>query len=186
MDSELFAARAAAHRAGPIITGHVVRLAEGYGREVTVGQHILIAVLFAAGIARVLGLLLATLRQAGGGGGARRRWRELRKGPEFLVTPLHLRDARGILCEIEIHGHLPQSALDPGDHIQVTVRGQKDAELPPRVERIVNITTRQLLTPRIPTLWSHLGPALLLQATLGLLLVAALVAWTLSGWTGAP
>ncbi|SDZ45180.1 hypothetical protein SAMN05444365_1187 [Micromonospora pattaloongensis] len=178
MESELYAARAA-HRAGPIITGHVVRLAEGYARELRVGQHVLVAVLFAAGIARLLGLALAALRQAGGAGGARRRWRELRKGPEFLVTPLQLRDTRGVLCEVEIHGHLPQSALDPGDHIQVTVRRQKDHQLPPRADRIVNITTGQLLTPRIPTLWSHLGPALLLQAVLGVVLLAV-AAWLLT------
>ncbi|MEV1288552.1 hypothetical protein [Micromonospora sp. NPDC049679] len=178
MDGDLFAR--AAHRAGPVITGHVVRLVEGYPREIKVGQHVLVAVLFSAGIARALGLLLAALRQAGSGGAARRRWRELRKGPEFLVTPLHVRDTRGVLCEMEIHGHLPQSALDPGDHVQVTVRRQKDAGLPPRIERIVNITTGQLLTPRTPTLWSHLGPALLLQATLGLLLVGAVAGWTMT------
>lgn len=177
MDSELFAARAA-HLAGPVITGHVVRLRPGYSRELRVRQPALVAVLFAASIGRLIGALFAALRAAGSGG-ARRRWRELRKGPEFLVTPLQLRDGRGLLCEVEIHGHLPQSALDPGDHIQVTVRPQRDPTLPPRVERIVNITTQQLLTPRIPTLWSHLGLPLLLQALFGLLVAGALLAWLL-------
>ncbi len=37
---------------------------------------------------------------------------------------------------------------------------------------MVNLTTLQPLTPRIPTLWSHLGPALLLQAAIGLTLAA--------------
>jgi hypothetical protein len=81
-----------------------------------------------------------------------------------------------VLCEMELHGHLPQSALHPSDHVQVTVRRQKDPDLAPRVERIVNITTGQLLTPHPPTLWSHLGPALLLQAGLGLLLIGAVLA----------
>ncbi|PZM89967.1 MAG: hypothetical protein DIU79_14740 [Actinobacteria bacterium] len=170
MDSELFAARAA-HRAGPVITGHVVRLQPGYPRELKIRQPILVVILFAASLGRLLGAL-----RTAGTGDNRRRWRELRKGPEFLVTPLHVRDTRGVLCEVEIHGHVPQSALDPGDYIQVTVRPQKDVALPPRVERIVNITTHQVLTPRIPTLWSHLGPPMLLQAIIGLLIIGALVA----------
>jgi hypothetical protein len=102
--------------------------------------------------------------------------RDLRRAPEFLVTPLRLRDTVGRLCEVEIHGHLPQSALEPADQIVVYVRHQRDADLPPRVERIVNVTTGQLLTPRIPTLWSHLGPALLAQAFIGLLVVGAVAA----------
>jgi hypothetical protein len=49
------------------------------------------------------------------------------------------------------------------------------------VERIVNLTTGQLLTPRTPTLWSHLGPALLLQAAIGLVLVGVVLGWLLVG-----
>ncbi|GAA3761659.1 hypothetical protein GCM10022225_54250 [Plantactinospora mayteni] len=176
MDGELFPERVA-WRPGPVITGHVVRLMEGYSREVRVGQPVLVAVLGTAAVVRVVLALFASMLRAGAGAGARRKWKELRKGPEFLVTPLRLRDGSGVLCEMEIHGHLPQSALEPADHVQVTVRSQKDAGLAPRVERIVNLTTGQLLTPRTPTLWSHLGPALLLQAAVGLLLIGALVAW---------
>jgi hypothetical protein len=174
MDRDLFPERAA-YRAGPILTGRVVRLLAGYPREVQVSQPVLVAVLAAAGITRVIGLLLASLLQAGTGrGGVRRRWKEMRKGPEFLVTPLRIRDSDGVLCEMEIHGHLPQSALQPADHVQVTVRRQKDPDLPPRAERLVNLTTGQLLTPRTATVWSHLGPVLLLQAMLGVALVAAI------------
>ncbi|HEY8533444.1 MAG TPA: hypothetical protein VIL44_06165 [Micromonospora sp.] len=169
MDSELLAARAA-HRAGPVITGHVVRLQPGYPRELKIRQPLLVAILFAASIGRFLGAL-----RTAGTGDTRRRWRDLRKGPEFLVTPLHVRDRRGVLCEVEIHGHLPQSALDPGDYVQVTVRPQKDPALPPRVERIVNITTHQVLTPRIPTIWTHLGPPMVVQAIVGLLVLGLLV-----------
>ena len=49
MDPELFPERAV-HRPGPIITGHVVRLAEGYSRPIKVGQPVLIGVLAAAGV----------------------------------------------------------------------------------------------------------------------------------------
>lgn len=180
MDPELFPERAA-HRPGPIITGHVVRLVDGYSRPIKVGQPVLIGVLAAAGVPRALGAALASLRLAGSGSTAgRRKWKQLRTGPEFLVTPLHIRDTSGVLCEMEIHGHVPQSALDPHDHVQVTVRRQKDPELPPRVERIVNLTTGQFLTPRTPTVWSHLGPALLFQAFLGVLVVGALAAAVLA------
>jgi hypothetical protein len=174
-DKELFP-EPVAHRAGPIINGHVVRLDEGYPREVKVGQPVLVAVLAAAGVARLIGRLLLAALRAGSGGGARRSWKEMRKGPEFLVTPLRIRASDGALCEMEIHGHLPQSALERSDHVQVTVRRQKDPELPPRVERIVNLTTAQLLTPHPPTLWSHLGPSLLVQAALGALVFATVAA----------
>jgi hypothetical protein len=175
MDRDLFP-EPVAHRPGPVVTGRVVRLMEGYPRELRVGQPALVAVVGAAGVARLILLLVVAVLRAGTGGGTRRRWKELRKGPEYLVTPLRIRDGSGVLCEMEIHGHLPQSALEPADHVQVTVRPQRDSDLPPRVERIVNITTGQLLTPRRPTLWSHLGPPLLLQAVLGLLLVGAVAA----------
>jgi hypothetical protein len=180
MDSELYPERVV-YRRGPIVTGRVIRLLEGYSREMRVRQPIVVAVLTAAGVARVILLLAASVLRAGAGTGARRRFKELRKGPEFLVTPLRIRDNEGVLCEMEIHGHLPQSAIEPADHIQVTIRPQKDRELAPRVERIVNLTTAQLLTPRPPTVWSHLGPALLLQAALGLLLIGAVAACTVVG-----
>jgi hypothetical protein len=175
LDRELFPEQPA-HPAGPIITGRFVRLLEGYPRELRIRQPVLVAVLTTAGVAKVLLLLAASVLRAGAGGSARRRWKDLRKGPEFLVTPLRVRADDGVLCEMEIHGHLPQSALEPADHIQVAVRSQRDRDLAPRVERIVNITTGQLLTPRTPTVWSHLGPALLLQAGLGILLLGAAAA----------
>lgn len=176
MDSDL-EYRRIAHPTERIVTGRVVRLLDGYPREVRVGRPVLLAVVTAAAVAGLLVLLVRSLLSAGGGG-ARRSWKELRKGPEFLVTPLRLRDGAGQLCEVELHGHLPQSALHPADQVQLTLRPQRDAELPPRVERIVNLTTGQLLTPRTATLWSHLGPALLIQAALGALLVAGLTAWS--------
>jgi hypothetical protein len=176
VDRELYP-EPVAHRSGPIITGRVVRLMDGYPRAVHVGQPIVAAVLAASGLLRVL----LSLLRSGAGAGARRRWKDLRKGPDFLVTPMRLRAQDGVLCAVEIHGHLPQSALEPHDLIQLTVRPQADPELAPRVVRIVNLTTGQLLTPRPPTVWSHLGPALLLQAAVGLTLIALfLVALVLS------
>ncbi|MEU4780466.1 hypothetical protein [Micromonospora sp. NPDC023633] len=176
MDSDLHIRRIV-HPTDRIVTGRIIRLMDGYPREVRIGQPVLVAVLAAAG---VVGLLMALARSlfSAGSGAARRRFKELKKGPEYLVTPVRLRNAAGQLCEVELHGHLPQSALHPADHVQLTLRRQGDPDLPPKIERIVNLTTGQLLTPRTATLWSHLGPPLLLQATLGALLVAALVAWS--------
>lgn len=173
MDSELFPERVT-WPAGPIVTGRLLRLGDGYAREVKVGQPVLVAVLAAASVIQMIGLLITSALRTGSGSGSRRTWKQLRKGPEYLVTPLRVRDTDGRLCELELHGHLPQSALHPGDHIQLTVRRQKDPGLAPRVERIVNITTAQLLKPRGPNLWSHLGPPLLLQAALGVLLLAVM------------
>jgi hypothetical protein len=127
----------------------------------------------AAGVAAAIGtLVLSVLRTGTGAKGARRRFRDLKKGPEFLVTPVRLRDEFGQDYEVEMHGHLPQSALHRGDLVQITTGRQQDRQLPDRIRYMVNLTTLQPLTPRIPTLWSHLGPALLLQAAIGLTLAA--------------
>ncbi|WP_197087666.1 hypothetical protein [Micromonospora sp. HK10] len=174
MDTEL-RARRVVHPTERVVTGRLVRLMDGYAREVRVGQPVLVAVLTAAGVA---GLLLRVVRAllSSGGGAARRSFKELKKGPEFLVTPVRVRDVADRLLEVELHGHLPQSALHPGDHVQLTLRPQRDPDLPPRIERIVNLTTGQLLTPRTATVWSHLGPPLLLQAALGASVLLAVAA----------
>ncbi|SCL28298.1 hypothetical protein GA0070624_3666 [Micromonospora rhizosphaerae] len=175
MDNDLHTRRFVVHPTERIVTGRVVRLLEGYPREVRVDQPLLVAVLTAAVLIGLLVLLVRSLL-AGGGRGSRRSFKELKKGPEFLVTPLRLRDAADRLVEVELHGHLPQSALHPADQVQLTLRPQRDPKLPPRIERIVNLTTGQLLTPRTATVWSHLGPALLLQAALGALLLLGIAA----------
>ncbi|MEU9509989.1 hypothetical protein AB0D32_27335 [Micromonospora sp. NPDC048170] len=176
MDSDLHIRRIV-HPTDRIVTGRILRLMDGYPREVRIGQPVLVAVLVAAGVAGLLMALVRSLLSASSGA-ARRRFKDLKKGPEYLVTPVRLRDTAGQLCEVELHGHLPQSALHPADHVQLTLRRQGDPDLPPKIERIVNLTTGQLLTPRTATLWSHLGPPLLLQAMLGAVLVTALVAWS--------
>ncbi|WP_320066262.1 hypothetical protein [Micromonospora sp. RTGN7] len=174
MDSDL-EYRPIARPTQRIVTGRVVKLLDGYPRQLRIGQPVLVAVVTAASLMGLLLLAFRSLLSSGGGSGARRSWKELRKGPEFLVTPLRLRDADNRLCEVELHGHLAQSALHPSDWVQITLKPQ-DPDLPPRVERIVNLTTGQLLRPRHATLWSHLGPPLLLQAVLGALLIAAIAA----------
>src|SRR4029453_3983060 len=111
-----------------------------------------------------------------GGGGARRRFKDLKKGPEYLVTPVRLRDDLGQIYEVEMHGQLPQSALHRGDLVQVRTVAQKDPDLPVKLQQIINLETLQPYTPRIPTMWSHLGPGLLIQAALGLTVTTALAA----------
>jgi hypothetical protein len=169
-DTELYREQILRHT-HPVITGRFLGFGTPYTREVKVGQPVLLAVLIAAGFAAAV---LAALRS--GGRGARRRFKDLKKGPEYLVTPVRLGDDLGQTYEVEMHGHLPQSALHRRDLIQVTTAPQKDPTLPVKLLRVVNLTTLQPLTPRIPTLWSHLGPGLLIQAVLGLTVAAVVTA----------
>jgi len=173
-DTELYRERILRH-AGPVITGRFLGFRPSYTREVKVGQPILVAVFVTAAIAQAIGALILSLLRSGGGG-ARRKFKELKKGPEYLVTPVRLRDDLGQTYEVEMHGQLPQSALHRGDLVQVRTRVQKDPDLAVKLEQVLNLTTLQPLTPRIPTLWSHLGPGLLLQAAVGLTVTTAVAA----------
>ncbi|MDT5040242.1 MAG: hypothetical protein QOE51_1227 [Actinoplanes sp.] len=157
-DAELYREQILRH-SGPVITGRFVGFQTAYAREVKIGQPLVLLIFVAATTAY---LLVAMLRS--GSRGARRTWKELTKGPEFLVTPIRLRDDLGQLYEVEMHGHLPQSTLRRGDLVQVRTRPQKDPALAVKLDQALNLTTLQPFTPRIPTLWSHLGPALLIQA----------------------
>jgi hypothetical protein len=169
-DLELYREQILRH-VSPVITGRFAGYQASYTREVRVGQPLLVLVFLTAGIAQLLASLIRM-------GSARRSFKELKKGPEFLVTPLRVRDDLGQTYEVEMHGHLPQSALHRGDLVQLRTCHQKDTRLPVRLVQVVNLTTMQPLTPRIPTLWSHLGPALLLQAVIGVALASIiLVAW---------
>ena len=171
-DTELYREQILRH-AGPVITGRFLGYRTSYTREVRIGQPLVLAVFVSASLIQIVAALIRR-----GGGSARRKLKELKKGPEFLVTPVRIRDDLDQVYEVEMHGHLPVSALHRGDHIQVTTREQDDPALPVKLVRMVNLTTWQPLTPRIPTMWSHLGPALLLQAGLGLTIALAVtVAW---------
>ncbi|XVV09018.1 hypothetical protein ACQP2X_29745 [Actinoplanes sp. CA-131856] len=156
----------------PVITGRFAGFQSSYTRQIKIGRSALMAIFVAAGITQMIGSLLRMR-------GPRRSFKELKKGPEFLVTPVRIRDDLGQTYEVEMHGQLPQSALHRGDLVQVTTAPQKDQTLPVRLTQVINLTTMQPLTPRIPTMWSHLGPALLLQAVLGVIVVAALIAFAM-------
>ena len=169
-DTELHREQILRH-ASPVITGRFLGFRTAYTREVKVGQPLVIAVFVCATIARLIGALVRLK-------GVRRRFKDLKKGPEFLVTPVRVRDDLGQIYEVEMHGHLAASALHRGDLVQLTTSEQADPTLPVRLLRMINLTTMQPLTPRVPTLWSHIGPALLLQAALGVTVaVAGAAAW---------
>lgn len=167
-DTDLYREQILRH-ATPVITGRFLGNRTPYTREVRIGRPVVVAVFVAATVARLIGAVIR-LR------GVRRTFKDLRKGPEFLVTPMRLRDDLGQVYELEMHGHLPVSALHRGDLVQATTQRQADAGLPVKVVRMVNLTTMQPLSPRIPTMWSHLGPALLIQAALGLTAALAVTA----------
>ncbi|MFI5935497.1 hypothetical protein [Actinoplanes sp. NPDC051494] len=175
-DTELYREQILRHY-GPVITGRFVGFQSSYTRQVKVGQPILIAIFVTATIAQAIGGLLLSLVRSGGGG-ARRTFKDLKKGPEYLVTPVRLRDDLGQTYEIEMHGQLPQSALHRGDLVQVRTIAQKDPELPVKLQQVINLETLQPYRPWVPTMWSHLGPGLLIQAILGVLVALAVaVAW---------
>lgn len=157
-----------------IAYGRVAKIESSYPREVAVPPPVLAAVLLAASLVRALGTLLAGLLRARRGGAAP-GWKALRKGPEFLVTPLLVRDPDNRLVPVEIHGHMSASALVVGDRIRARLRWSRDAGLPPRAVDIENLTTGRMLRPRGATLWSHLGLGLLLQALLGVILTGLIV-----------
>ncbi|MFG1610810.1 hypothetical protein [Actinoplanes sp. NPDC049265] len=167
-DTELYREQILRH-AGPVITGRFVAFGPSYTREIKVGQPIVLAVFVAATIARLIGALVRLK-------GVHRQLKDLKKGPEFLVTPVRLKDDLGQLYEIEMHGHLAASHLHRGDLVQVRTKSQDDPRLPVRLMTLLNLTTMQPLTPRIPTVWSHIGPALLIQAALGLTAAIVLIA----------
>ena len=167
-DVELYREQILRH-VSPVITGRFAGYKTSYTREVKVGQPLLILVYLTAAVGRWVGGLLRMR-------GPSRSFKDLKKGPEYLVTPVRLRDDLGQVYEVEMHGHLPQSALHRGDLVQLRTQPQSDPTLPVKLTRVINLTTMQPLTPRIPTRWSHLGPALLLQAFLGVIVLGALLA----------
>ncbi len=158
-----------------VVYGRVARIEAAYPREVRVATPALTLVLVAATIATAL---VALIRAPFGGARrarGQRGWKDLRKGPEFLVTPVLVTDARDRLVPLEVHGHMSASALARGDRIRVHVRRSRNPGEPARAVRIENLTTGRTLTPRGATLWTHLGLGLLLQAMLGLVLISLML-----------
>ena len=153
------------------VSGEVIEVDDGYGREEGIGWNLLAPILVAAGVGRVPSLLLAAALRTGGTGSARRSLKELRRGPEFLVTPFVVRDLGGAHVALEVHGHLSSSALLPGDHIVADVKPQRRADLPPRAYRVDNYTSGRAHAPRPPTRWTHIGPPLIVHAAVGVLLL---------------
>src|ERR1044072_1419327 len=111
-DTELYREQILRH-AGPVITGRFLGYRASYTREVKIGQPLVLAVFVSATVVRIL---LALVRLSGSG--ARRSFKDLKKGPEFLVTPVSVRDDLGQVYEVEMPGHLPVSALHRGDLVQ--------------------------------------------------------------------
>ncbi|AGL18673.1 hypothetical protein [Actinoplanes sp. N902-109] len=169
-DTELYREQILRHY-GPVITGRFLGYRDSYTREVKVGQPLLIVLYMTAS---VITMLLSLIRS----GSSRRSFKDLKKGPEYLVTLIRLRDDLGQIYEVEMHGNLPQSALHRGDLVQLRVVEQKDPDLPVRLHQVINLETLQPFRPWVPTMWSHLGPALLVQAALGTVVTLAVVtAW---------
>jgi hypothetical protein len=160
--------------------GRVIEVEESYAREVGVPPAVLVPLLAAALVVDLLGLLVAAVLRIGLPT-ARRPFKTLRKGPEYMVTPIWVRDAGDALVEVEVHGHLNRSAIIRKDRIRTVTRRQK-GDLPLLAGPIENLTTGRVLRPRRATLVSHLGVGLFLQAALGLLLVGFVVAAVLGAF----
>lgn len=160
----------------PDVSGVVVAVEPEYPREVGIGWAVILPILLAAGVAKLPVLLLATVLPNGqSSGGSRRTLKELRRGPEFLVTEFTVREADGNLVELEVHGHLPTSALIPRDRVRAELRRQRRKDLPPRAHRLHNHTSGRVHRPHTSTTLSHLGMPLLLQAILGLVIILLFV-----------
>jgi hypothetical protein len=157
-----------------VVLGQIVRVDEAYGREVPVPPVVLFPLLIAALVPELIGLLIGTLLGKGALGTARRPIKALRKGPEYMVTPVWVKDADDSVVEVEIHGHLSKSALLRTDRIRTVTRAQK-GDLPPLAGEIENLTTGRTLRPRPANLRTHLGTALILQGVIGVLLIVGVV-----------
>jgi hypothetical protein len=159
-----------------VVMGQITEVEESYAREVGVPPMILFPVYLAALAVDLIGLMLGTILRIGVPS-ARRPLKALRKGPEYMVTSIWVRDADDSLVEVEVHGHLNRSALIRTDRIRTVARQQK-GDLPLLAGPIENLTTSRMLRPRRATLVTHLGLGLLLQAMIGAMLITTVaVAW---------
>lgn len=164
-----------------IVLGKVNRIDEAYTRSLRVPTGLLIAILAGATVIDLIALLLAAVLRIKIPVATRPGVKELRKGPEFVVTPLWVHDADGSLVEIEVHGYLAASAVIPTDRIRATVHRQKGRDALPRVGDLENLTTSRRVRPRGASIWLHFGVPLVLQAVLGAVLLAAILGFALIG-----
>src|SRR2546428_700254 len=112
------------------VVGMVVEVDPSYTRQIAVGWLVLLPILAAAGVAQLLLLLVAALLRAQAAPGAgRRKLKDLRRGPEVVVTPFSVRQSGGDLVDLELHGHLASSALLARDQVIAAVRPQHRPEL---------------------------------------------------------
>jgi len=163
-----------------VVMGQITEVEESYAREVGVPPMILFPVFVTALVVDLVGLLLGAILRTPMPT-ARRPLKSLRKGPEYMVTSIWVRDADDSLVELEVHGHLNRSAIIRTDRIRTVARQQKRRDLPLLAGPIENLTTSRTLRPRRATLGTHLGLGLLLQAFLGTVLIGLLVAAYLIG-----
>lgn len=157
-----------------VVLGQIVRVDEAYGREVAVPPIVIFPLVVAALVPELIGLLIGSLLGKGALGTARRPVKDLRKGPEYMVTPIWVRDADDSVIEVEVHGHVSKSGLLRTDRIRTVTRPQK-GDLPPLAGQIENLTTGRTLRPRPANLRTHLGTALILQGIVGALLIVGAV-----------
>jgi hypothetical protein len=163
-----------------VVLGQIVKVDDSYARELPIPSILLLPLLAAAIVVELVGLLIGTILRTGAPGTARRPLKSLRKGPEFMVTPIWVRDADDSVVEVEVHGHIGRSALIQKDRIR-TVTSRQRGDLPLLAGPIENLTTGRTLRPRRANLVTHLGIPLILQSMVGALLVALVVA----AWLGA-
>jgi hypothetical protein len=149
----------------------VVRIDDSYGRELGVNSQVVYPVVVAAGMVELVGTLIGMVLRTGAPGSFRRPLKALRKGPEFMVTPIWVHAADDSVVELEVHGHLNRSALVRGDRIRTVAIRPRAAGFPAVTGTIENLTTGRMLRPRRPTMWTHLGLPLAFQAALGIVLI---------------
>jgi len=152
-----------------VIMGRVTEVEESYAREVGVPPIVLYPLMLCTTLVDLLVVLCGALLRVRMPT-ARRPLKSLRKGPEYMVTPIWVRNADDSLVELEVHGHLNRSAVIRNDRIRTIARRQK-GDLPLLAGTIENLTTSRMLRPRRATLMTHLGLGLVLQAMLGAVLL---------------
>ncbi len=163
-----------------VVMGRVTEVEEPYAREVAVPPIVLYPLMICATIVDLFGILFGALLRIRVPT-ARRPLKSLRKGPEYMVTPIWVRDADDSLIELEVHGHLNRSAVIRNDRIRTIAHRQK-GDLPLLAGTIENLTTSRMLRPRRATLMTHLGLGLVLQAMIGgVLLVLIGAAFVVGG-----